>query len=90
MQFLFYALRAQQLSGLSADSAVPGLNRNAVYSRRQLVPAREAVRAFEAISALLHQRAGTAMRQSTSLGDTRDHLLRGLFRALPVPRADVA
>ena len=90
MRFLFHALRAQQLSGLSADSAVPGLNRSAVYSRRQVVPARQAVRAFEAISALLHQRAETAMRQSTALGGTRDRLLPKLLRALPTPHADVA
>ena len=38
MSFLFFALTSHELSSVSADSAVPGLNRNLAYMNRQLVP----------------------------------------------------
>ncbi len=38
LRFLFFALTSQDLPSVSADSAVPGLNRNLAYMNKQLVP----------------------------------------------------
>ena len=38
LSFLFFALTTQNLQSVSADSAVPGLNRNLAYMNKQVIP----------------------------------------------------
>lgn len=47
--FLFYALDAQNLPSVAADSAVPGLNRNLAYMNRQVTPDTGTLEEFEKI-----------------------------------------
>ena len=46
LPFLYFALTAQDLPSVSADSAVPGLNRNLAYMNNQLVPDKMVLDAF--------------------------------------------
>ena len=46
LPFLFFALTAQDLSSVAADSAVPGLNRNLAYMNKQLVPDKQVIDQF--------------------------------------------
>ncbi len=46
LYFLFYALSNHDLPSLAADSAVPGLNRNFVYSNLQITPSRDILEAL--------------------------------------------
>jgi type I restriction enzyme S subunit len=77
--FLFYALQAQDLASLSADSAVPGLNRNMAYLSRQLVPPQPVVKAFDDYVRPLFDRRHTASRESATLAAIRDALLPRLI-----------
>jgi type I restriction enzyme S subunit len=54
--FLFYALQAQDLPSLSADSAVPGLNRNLAYMNKQIVPPPDVLQAFDTLIGPLFDR----------------------------------
>ena len=47
LNYLFYALKSQDLPSLSADSAVPGLNRNLAYMSKFLVPSEKVLKAFD-------------------------------------------
>ncbi len=47
LPFLFFALSEQDLSSASADSAVPGLNRNLTYMNLQVIPARSVLQVFD-------------------------------------------
>ena len=46
LPFWFFALTAQDLPSVAADSAVPGLNRNLAYMNRQLVPDKQVIDEF--------------------------------------------
>ena len=46
LPFLLFALTAQDLPSVSADSAVPGLNRNLAYMNKQLVPDKHVMAEF--------------------------------------------
>ena len=51
-----YALKAQDLASLGADSAVPGLNRNMAYMSKQLVPPPAVLQAFDRFVGPLFER----------------------------------
>jgi type I restriction enzyme S subunit len=89
MRFLFYALQYQRLSGLSADSAVPGLNRNHAYLNLQIKPPAAIVSAFEAQSKVVFRRRSLVFNENMALVAFRDTLLPKLISGeLRIPEAE--
>jgi len=87
--FLYYALTGQNLGSLSADSAVPGLNRNLAYMSRQLAPPPELLAAFDSQVYRLFQRLFQGQQESRTLAALRDALLPKLISGeLRVPDAE--
>lgn len=79
MVYLYYALQALNLSSLSADSAVPGLNRNIAYLSDILVPTANTINEFDKFTEPLMRRAYTGDKESQILAATRDALLPKLL-----------
>ena len=75
MPFLFFALTNQDLPSVSADSAVPGLNRNLAYMNRQLVPDRLIVAEFNDYAGAIFSRRHRLEEESRALAAQRDALL---------------
>ncbi|MBN1548285.1 MAG: restriction endonuclease subunit S [Syntrophaceae bacterium] len=75
--FLYYAL--QQMTFISTDVAVPGLNRNFAHSRSLLVAEQKILRLFEETASPLHQQMELLKRQNASLAKARDLLLPKLM-----------
>jgi len=75
LQFLYHALQGQDLPALSADSAVPGLNRNIAYMSRQLVPTPAVVAAFGGCVGPMDESCDCRERESRTLVTLRDTLL---------------
>jgi type I restriction enzyme, S subunit len=79
LEFLFYALQLHRLASLSADSAVPGLNRNLVYMSDQLLPPPRLVAEFGRIVGGLFRRVHACSMESLTLTALRDTLLPKLI-----------
>jgi type I restriction enzyme S subunit len=79
LQFLFHALRTHDLASLSADSAVPGLNRNLAYMSRQVVPGQRVLEAFHHQVHPLAERVQAVAEESRALAALRDALLPKLI-----------
>jgi type I restriction enzyme S subunit len=79
LEFLYHALRNHDLAALSADSAVPGLNRNLAYMSRQLIPPASIVEVFNRWVEGLSQRGHGCEREASALGGIRDALLPSLL-----------
>ncbi|OKY73927.1 MAG: hypothetical protein BM485_16790 [Desulfobulbaceae bacterium DB1] len=75
--FLYYAL--QQMTFISTDVAVPGLNRDFAHSRLLLVADQKILRLFEDTVSPLHQQMELLKRQNASLAKARDLLLPKLM-----------
>ncbi|TVQ98286.1 MAG: restriction endonuclease subunit S [Desulfovibrionales bacterium] len=75
--YLFYAL--QQMTFISTDVAVPGLNRDFAHSRSMLVADQKILRLFEDTVSPLHQQMELLKRQNTALAKARDILLPKLM-----------
>jgi type I restriction enzyme S subunit len=75
--FLYYAL--QQMTFISTDVAVPGLNRDFAHSRSLLVADQKILRLFEDTALPLHQQMELLKRQNASLAKARDLLLPKLM-----------
>jgi type I restriction enzyme S subunit len=75
--FLYYAL--QQMTFISTDVAVPGLNRDFAHSRSMLVAEQKILRLFEDTVSPLHQQMELLKRQNASLAKARDLLLPKLM-----------
>ncbi|TRO82564.1 restriction endonuclease subunit S [Desulfuromonas acetexigens] len=75
--FLYYAL--QQMTFISTDVAVPGLNRDFAHSRSILVADQKILRLFEETVSPLHQQMELLKRQNASLVKARDLLLPKLM-----------
>ncbi len=75
--FLYYAL--QQMTFISTDVAVPGLNRDFAHSRLMLVAEKKILRLFEETVSPLHQQMELLKRQNASLAKARDLLLPKLM-----------
>ena len=73
--FLLYALEAQGLPSVAADSAVPGLNRNLAYMNRQLVPPKALLEEFSRIASDFFRRRHQLEEESRILDRQRDVLL---------------
>jgi type I restriction enzyme S subunit len=77
--FLYFALQAQGLASLSADSAVPGLNRNMVYMNKQVMPPQQLIQQFEIQARHLFSRVYRGMEEARTLATLRDALLPRLI-----------
>ncbi len=75
--YLYYAL--QQMSFISTDVAVPGLNRDFAHSRSILVPEPKLHRLFEDTVTPLHQQIDVLRKANVALENARDLLLPRLI-----------
>jgi type I restriction enzyme S subunit len=80
LYWLHYALLHENLSNLSADSAVPGLNRNIAYMSDVFVPPIPRMKAFEEIVIPIFKKIYANEEQSRTLAVLRDTLLPKLMR----------
>ena len=78
LPFLFFALTGQDLPSVSADSAVPGLNRNLAYMNKQLVPEKPVLAEFNDYAGTISSRRHRLDEESRTLAAKRDGLLPGL------------
>ena len=86
LYFFYYALSLHNLANLSADSAVPGLNRNHAYMSKQVIPSQPVLTAFDSQIAPIFASIHANEEQSRSLGTVRDTLLPKLLSGeLTVP-----
>ena len=79
LYFFYYALSLHNLADLSADSAVPGLNRNHAYMSKQLIPSQPVLTAFDAQVAPIFAAIQANEKQSRGLATLRDTLLPKLL-----------
>lgn len=79
LYFLFYALSNHDLASLSADSAVPGLNRNHAYMSKQVIPPAGLLEAFDKQAAPIFAAMHAHEIQSRTLATLRDTLLPKLL-----------
>ncbi|HEX8372179.1 MAG TPA: restriction endonuclease subunit S [Chthoniobacterales bacterium] len=79
LYFLYYALSLHNLGSLSADSAVPGLNRNHVYMSKQLLPPPSLLAAFDQNISPIFAAINANEHQSRTLATLRDALLPRLL-----------
>ncbi len=86
LYFFYYALSFHNLANLSADSAVPGLNRNHAYMSKQVIPSQPVLTAFDSQIAPIFAAMHANEEQSRSLALTRDTLIPKLLSSeLTVP-----
>lgn len=92
LYFLYYALSLHNLANLSADSAVPGLNRNHAYMSKQVIPPQPVLTAFDKQIAPTFAAIHANEEQSRSLAALRDtllpKLLSGELTVSPIPSAE--
>lgn len=89
LNYLYYALKNQDLPSLSADSAVPGLNRNLAYMSKFLVPYEKLLAAFDEQIDPLFYKIYANEKESETLASLRDTLLPKLISGkLRVPDAE--
>jgi type I restriction enzyme S subunit len=79
MRYLFHQLSLLDLPALSADSAVPGLNRNIAYLTEVLVPPQEVIEAFEHFVEPMWRQVAANEQESCTLAAARDALLPKLI-----------
>lgn len=73
--YAFTVLKNIDFSGMSTDSAVPGLNRDRAYAIPVALPSPEDLHSFGRIAASLLERAAAARDENQRLETTRDELL---------------
>ncbi len=79
LYFLLFALQAQDLPSVAADSAVPGLNRNLAYMNRQIRPPRAVAECFDEYVNAMYARRRQITAESRFLVILRDALLPKLI-----------
>ncbi|MCZ0861017.1 restriction endonuclease subunit S [Methanocorpusculum sp. MG] len=79
LHYLYSMLEKLQLSHLSADSAVPGLNREAAMSEQIIIPQKNVVKIFEMIADILYSLVKTQDEEKRDLRTIRDRLLQELL-----------
>jgi len=88
LYFLYYALSNHSLANLSADSAVPGLNRNHAYMSEQVIPPESVLEVFDSRISPIFAAIHANEQQSRTLATLRDTLLPKLLSGeLRVPAA---
>lgn len=75
LRWIYYRLLHMDLTRLGSDSAVPGLNRNAVYSQHWVIPPSQDVESFERIVRPLMAKMSANDSHSSTLAALRDALL---------------
>ena len=75
LPFLFFALVEQDLPSLSADSAVPGLNRNLAYMSNQILPGQGLQDAFDDYATRVFRRRYELEEEARTLSAEREALL---------------
>ena len=80
LHYLYSLLEKLQLSHLSADSAVPGLNREAVMSQQIIIPQKNVVEIFEKIADTLYSPIKTQDEEKRDLRTIRERLLQKLIQ----------
>jgi type I restriction enzyme, S subunit len=75
LEFLFFALELQDLPSLSADSAVPGLNRNIAYMSEFVLADTRLPKLFAQITQSMLEKTAHNNKESRTLAETRDALL---------------
>ncbi|OPY13835.1 MAG: Type I restriction modification DNA specificity domain protein [Syntrophus sp. PtaB.Bin001] len=89
LTYLFYALEKLSLANLSADSAVPGLNRNIAYRSEMVIPDRSILELFDKHLMTIRNRQSTIEEESSTLSTIRNTLLPKLISGeLRVPDAE--
>lgn len=89
--FILHALGHQNLPSLSADSAVPGLNRNIAYMNLILVPDNRITDSFDQLVKPLYEKLSQNSLESDILTELRDTLLPRLISGelrVPDPALD--
>ena len=79
VSFLFLALASLDLPSLSADSAVPGLNRNIAYMTDILLPPADVLARYEGTFQALQGQVRVNLEEGSSLAGVRDTLLPKLL-----------
>ena len=79
MIFLFFALANQDLSSVSADSAVPGLNRNLAYMNTQLIPDKMVIEEFSNYAYNIFSYCHHLNKESVTLTTLKDELMPKLL-----------
>lgn len=79
LYFFYYALSLHNLANLSADSAVPGLNRNHAYMSKQVIPSQPVLKAFDSQISPIFAAIYANDEESRSLSLLRDTLLPKLL-----------
>jgi len=79
LYFFYHALSLHNLANLSADSAVPGLNRNHAYLSMQVIPSQPVLSAFDSQISPIFAAMHANEEQARSLGLVRDTLLSKLL-----------
>jgi len=79
LYYLYHELQHQDLPSLSADSAVPGLNRNMAYLSSVIVPPDAILTKFDEIMRSLYDMMQNNEQQSRTLAQIRDALLPKLL-----------
>jgi len=79
LYFFYYALSLHNLAKLSADSAVPGLNRNHAYMSKQVIPPQTVLNAFDSKIAPMFAAIYANEEQNRCLAKVRDSLMPKLM-----------
>ena len=79
MIFLFFALANQGLSSVSADSAVPGLNRNLAYMNTQLIPDKMVIEEFSNYAYKIFSYCHYLNKEAVTLTTLKDELMPKLL-----------
>jgi type I restriction enzyme S subunit len=79
LTFIYFLLKTMSLQDLNEDSAVPGLNRNTIYSQEFLQPPDDLICKFIRLSNTLLQKIQSNTAQIHALSKLRDTLLPKLI-----------
>jgi len=79
LYYLYYELIRQDLLSQSADSAVPGLNRNLAYMNSIIIPSHEVLEKFDELIIPIFNNIHLNNMQSRTLAEIRDTLLPKLI-----------
>jgi len=73
--YLLHALRQANFPHIVADSAVPGLNRNAAYARKLPIPPFDEMEAFETVASPCYRLRDQLLTTAATIEALRDQLL---------------
>ena len=77
--WVYQSLQLVDIKSLSADSAVPGVNRNSVYTRKIIIPSKQVLNEYESQIIPVNSKHLEIDRQSLTLTSLRDTLLPKLI-----------